>query len=221
MLPFDEAVSGWSPERFVEMLRGAVGDRLAAIVVGRGWRFGKGATGDVEVLRGLLADDGVAVEACDLLGVEGDRVSSSRIRRLVKDGKLPEAAALLGHPFALEGRVVHGKKEGRTLGFPTANLDCGLQVLPPPGIFAARAVVDGEMKGGAGYVPTDGGGFEVHILDLAPEADLYGQVLEVELLLFLRAHRAFTDLDALKAQIAADVLETRKVVARTVEAGEA
>ncbi len=145
-------------------------------------------------------------------------ISSSRIRKLVLAGAVVEAAALLGRPHRLIGEVVHGDARGRTIGFPTANLAVRTPLLPPHGVYAVRAIVDGEPFGGVmnlGIRPTfgvPGLRVEVFLLDLPPGTDLYGRDLAVDLVARLRDERKFDGIDALVAQIRADVDAARAIL---------
>ena len=200
VLSFTPDVAALTPVEFAETVLRRIGAR--EIVVGEGFRFGRGAAGDAAVLAGL----GFEVRSVPLL--EG--VSSTRIRSLLREGDVREAAALLGRPAEVEGVVVLGDQRGGTLGFPTANLAVPADLLVPGyGIYAGsarghRAAVS------IGVNPHYGGDerrIEPHLLDF--EGDLYGQRLVVELWARLRDERAFDSEDDLVAQIALDVEATR------------
>lgn len=238
VLPFDQELSQWSAERFVEdvLVRG-LGAR--AVVVGENWRFGKGAAGNVELLKQMGAHLGFDVVGMKLEESEGEPVSSSRIRALIGAGDLDGAAALLGRRFDLDGVVVHGDDRGKSLGFPTANVELppGL-AHPPRGVYAGRARVGGDatmlppeegVPGPRGWYraainigvnPTFGGDPAVHparveayLLEL--DADIYGAELRVELWSRLRDEEKFEDVAALVDQMHEDVEVTRKIVEET------
>jgi len=203
VVEFTAEVARLEPDAFAEAYLRAIGART--IAVGENFRFGRGATGDVETLRRL----GFDVRSVALL----DDVSSTRIRRFVASGQVEAAARLLGRPPEVEGIVVLGDQRGGTLGFPTANLDVPAEVLVPAfGIYAGEALAH-RAAVSIGVNPHYGGAerrIEPHLLDFA--GDLYGRRLVVELWARLRDERAFTSEDELIAQIARDVAATRAAV---------
>jgi riboflavin kinase / FMN adenylyltransferase len=200
VVEFSQELSRHEPEEFVADYLTAIGARV--VVAGENFRFGAGRRGDLALLRSL----GLEVRAVPL--VPG--VSSSRIRELVREGDLPGAAALLGRPFELEGKVVFGDQRGGTLGFPTANLSPDPHVLVPAfGIYAGQAL-DHRVAASIGVNPHYGGSerrIEAFLLDF--EGDLYGSRLRLELWERLRVERAFASEQDLVAQIAADVESAR------------
>jgi len=220
MLPFNQALADLSPEEFVErmLIQGLKAQRIS---VGSDFHFGKGRSGNAQKLMDIAAMYGVPVVRVPLRHKEGDRISSSRIREALQAGKPNIATQLLGRPYTLTGKVVQGKQLGRTIGFPTANLQLSAKkFLPCTGVYSVRiyGVFDGRaepLKGvmNIGNRPTVNGqtlSIEVHILNWS--GDLYGQVLTVSLEGFVRAEQKFDSLDALKSQIAKD----RDVAAATL-----
>ncbi len=202
-------ISDMPAEEFVEFLRdfGVVG-----IVVGDDFRFGEGGRGDVELLREFGAEMGIDVQVLEELECDGDRVSSSRIRRLVMEGRMKEAARLLGRPFSISGKIYKDMGLGRKIGFPTANLDRGpeMLVVPKSGVYLSRVKFLGKVMFGVtnvGTRPTIGGEdiikYETHILDF--DGDIYGVFMEVELLEYMRREERFTSLEELKDAISKDV----------------
>lgn len=185
----------------------------SALVLGWDFRFGKGRSGTVDKLREWLDIEVHQVEPHEQAG---EVVSSSRVRQAIREGQLDEAAGLLGRPHELVGVVHHGDARGRTLGFPTANLRCETELLPPDGVYAVRTRVDGRSVAGVanlGHRPTFEGTerrLEVHLLDY--DGDLYGRRLTVALQAFIRGERAFAGIDALTAQIHADVGQARALL---------
>lgn len=186
--------------------------RAAAVVVGYDFRFGMGRDGDVHALRRLGPE--LRVVEVPAFEAEGAPVSSSRVRKLVAAGEVEAAARLLGRPHRLAGTVVRGDQLGRTIGFPTANLESEVELLPADGVYAVRASVDEGPWTPAvmnvGVRPTVEGTtrrLEVHVLEGG--GDWYGAELRVDLVARLRGERRFPDLDALRAQIAADVAAAR------------
>ncbi len=210
-LPFDEAMARLSAEAFVaEILAGSLG--LAHAVVGRDFRFGRNRAGDPEVLARLGEAHGLGVSVAPMVSLDAGEVSSTRIREALSEGRPREAARLLGHMHRIEGPVLHGDKRGRTLGYPTANLDLHGLHLPRFGVYAVRAdVMDGPHRGshdGAASLGTrpmfgeNRPNLETHLLDF--EGDLYGARLSVGLSEFLRPEASFPSVEALKAKMAED-----------------
>jgi riboflavin kinase/FMN adenylyltransferase len=217
VLHFDVDLAAQSADWFA---RQALVARLGArcVVTGPDVHFGRGGAGDLGLLQRVLAEVGGEVEMCTGVAVDGAPVSSSRVRRAVANGEVELARRLLGRPFCLRGEVVHGDARGRTLGFPTANVDTGGQVLPGHGVYACMARVDGEVHDAVvnvGRRPTFAGRevrVEGHLLDVAG-VDLYGRTLELEVLARLREERRFDSLDALLTQIGRDAAHARSVCA--------
>jgi riboflavin kinase/FMN adenylyltransferase len=217
-LPFDDAFSHLTATQFCEgVLRGALG--AAHLACGADFAFGHRRGGDVAVLGEAAARLGMGLTIVPPLTDAEGPVSSTRIRRLLQDGYPERAALLLGRPYAIAGEVAHGDARGRTIGFPTANITLGRHLEPARGVYAVRAALpDGRVVGGVaniGLRPTVGGTvsrLEAHLFDVAE--DLYGQVLSVSLLHFLRAEQKFADFAALRAQIAADATHAREFLDR-------
>lgn len=209
--PFTRELAALEPEAFIDFLRDSVPSH-AALVVGYNFNFGRRARGDTAMLRELGIARGFDVHIVEGLQWNGDGISSTRIRQAVTDGRLEDAAAMLGRPFSIFGKVVEGKKLGRQLGFPTANVLPDNEVRPPPGSYAVRARVGGKTYDAAGYVGHRDRGFgpeiEVHLLD--ESLDLYGADMDVSFLRLVRADQHFDSLDALKAAIAGDVATARR-----------
>ncbi len=209
LLPFDRDLASLSPSEFVEQI---LVRQLQAkhISVGENFHFGKNRAGNAETLKAIAATYGISTTIVPLYRLDGDRVSSSLIRHALEQGEIEQANRLLGQAYTLTGTIVQGQQLGRTLGFPTANL----QVLPDKflprwGVYGVR--VDSPHATGwrgvlnIGCRPTVGGerpSIEVHLLDW--EGDLYGQTLTLHLETFLRPEQKFGSLDALKAQIQRD-----------------
>ena len=217
LVPFDPALAALTPEAFVEQV--LVGQLAAGLVaVGENFRFGKGRSGDTAALIALGQRYGLAVEVLPMLWDGPERVSSSRIRRALAAGDLEEARRLLERPYRFSGQVVQGRGLGRKLGWPTANLQVdGRKFLPLEGVYAAMASVAGAPPVPAvmnlGPQPTVDpmapSAVEVHLLDRSME--LVGQELRIEPLKLLRTQCAFTNVQALSAQIGADAEAARKL----------
>lgn len=214
VLPFNAEVAEMSDEGFAEqVLAGGLGVRHVA--VGFDVTFGKGRSGDVESLTRYGQRLGFSVSMTRQFGDAGlDKYSSSAVREALQAGQPERAAHILGRAFAIEGEVVKGQQLGRTLGFPTANVTLGEYVIPKLGVYVTRTrLPDGRVIQGAanlGRNPTTGlvePRLEVFLLDF--DEDLYGQVIETELLAFLHPEIKFDGLDPLVAQMQQDKAAAR------------
>ncbi len=221
VLGFTPALSRRTGREFIADLQTGFG-RIRSVTVGAGFHFGHGRSGHVDLLREVGALDGFEVHAMEPVRVDGEVVSSTRIRTTLRSGDLAAVGRLLGRPYALAGAVVPGDRIGRTLGFPTANLDVAGLELPPHGVYAVRARMDGVPHPAAlnlGRRPTVGDRLEerceVHLIDF--DGDLYGRELEVEFVRRLRGETRFASVGALREQIAADIGEARAVLATAGE----
>jgi riboflavin kinase/FMN adenylyltransferase len=223
VLRFDEKLRDMSAEQFVdEVLVARIGVR--ALVLGHDSHFGKDRRGDFALAKSLLAPRGVPVERVEPVALpDGRVVSSSSIRDAVARDDLAAAAELLGRPPALFGTVVRGDGRGRTLGFPTANLDLAGELRPSRGVWGASVEVDGRtwpavvnIGGRPTFLPEGAAADTVEVHAIGFRGDLYGRALEVRLLGRLRDERKFADAQALKAQIARDAEEAT----RRIDAGE-
>ena len=213
---FDPAFAAISAQAFVDnVLLQGMGARH--VVCGYDFTFGARRGGNVERLREMAAERALGVTVLDPVMHEGEIYSSTRIREALCAGWASEASELLGHHWEIEGAVELGDQRGRTIGFPTANVALGEHLRPRFGVYAVRALVGGQWRDGVanlGRRPTVGKlqeNFEVHLFDFS--GDLYGQVLRVELIDFIRPEMKFSGLDALKAQIAADGEAARRLLA--------
>ncbi len=211
--PFNAAFAALSADEFIEqVLVGAL--RVGHLIVGDDFRFGRGRTGDFALLQAAGQRHGFTVEAMGSVTVDGERVSSSGVRRALAAGDMERAARLLGRPYVIDGQVVHGQKLGRQIGFATANLRIKHNPLPMTGVFAVEVGGLGEtpLPGVAnlGMRPTVGGTrplLEAHLFDFA--RDIYGAHISVRFVHKLRDEQRFPNFDALKAQIAADAAAAR------------
>jgi len=220
VLHFDLDFSKRSAEAFVDdVLLRDLGARH--VVTGWDFRFGHKRGGGVALLEALGAERGFGTTAVAPVAATGGEVyASSRIRAYLKDAAPTKAAALLGRHWEIEGRVDRGRGRGRTLGFPTANIDLGDYLSPAHGIYAVRAGVDAGTEtafaDGVGYFgeePVEPGQrppFEVHFF--ADPGDLYGRHLRVQLIDYVRADKRFDGLEPLKAQIAEDCRTARRIL---------
>lgn len=216
-LRFNAALSRLTAQEFAERIV-VTGLRAKSVFVGSDFVFGHKRGGNIETLRQMAARGGFTVEGVDLLTDEtGEAVSSSRIREFLQQAKPQEAAKLLGRNFVFLGHVRHRRKLGRQLGFPTANMLLHDYQHPAYGVYAVKVRVGEKLYSGVaniGVRPTLGGEqeaqIEAHIFDF--DGDLYGRKIAVELISFLRPEKKFAGLDELKAQIARDAEEARKIL---------
>jgi riboflavin kinase/FMN adenylyltransferase len=215
LLRFNAVCAAMSAEDFV---RRVLVHRLRAreVWVGPGFRFGCDRGGDLETLQSLGTTNGFSAHAIEPVD-DGSRVSSTRVRNALAAGDFAAAARLLGRPYAIGGRVVHGNRLGRTLGYPTANLRFARKVPPLSGIFAVRVhgIGDDARPGVAsfGTRPTVGGReplLEAHLFDF--DGDLYGRRIDVEFVARLRDEQAFVDLPALVEQMHRDSAQARTLL---------
>ncbi|MFP5381801.1 MAG: bifunctional riboflavin kinase/FAD synthetase [Gammaproteobacteria bacterium] len=213
---FDRAFAALTPEAFIEQV---LGTTLQAryVLVGDDFRYGAKRAGDFALLQKMGATLGFDAEFLPTVEVAGERSSSTAVRQALANGELEHAAHLLGRPYSISGRVVHGDKLGRDIGFPTANIQLRHNRPPLMGIFAVEMCgVDGEPLPGVaslGKRPTVKGAdavpvLEVHLFDF--KADLYGRRVRVDFLHKLRDEEKYPDLDALVAQIRRDVDNARQ-----------
>ncbi|MGK7868365.1 bifunctional riboflavin kinase/FAD synthetase [Falsiroseomonas sp. E2-1-a20] len=217
-LPFDARLAAMPAEEFVEqVLHREIG--ALHLACGADFAFGHRRGGDVAFLAHQAEARGIGLSVVPPVVDEGGPISSTRIRRALQDGYPDRAATELGRDWEVRGEVFHGDKLGRELGWPTANILLGRHLEPARGVYAVRvALADGRVLTGVANVgrrPTLGGDpvtrLETHIFDFA--GDLYGQEIGVRLAHFLRADATFAGLDELKAAIAADAAEARRVLA--------
>jgi riboflavin kinase/FMN adenylyltransferase len=214
VLKFDESLRAMSAEQFI---RRVFVEGLGAeyIALGDDFRFGNSREGDFAFAQAMSEKFGYEVHQTSTIELSGERVSSTRIRETLAEGGFQEAALLLGRPYTMTGRVEHGKKLGRELGSPTANIRIGRIRSPLAGVYvvlATGAGLDGVPGvANVGTRPTFNdslqANLEVHILDV--DGDFYGQRLTVEFLCKLREEKKYESLEALKTGIAADVKQAR------------
>ena len=207
-LRFNKALASMQAESFVKsVLLDAL--QIKQLVVGDDFQFGHNRGGDINLLRKLSSELGYEVHDKTTVIHANQRVSSSLIRQHLATGDFAQAESLLGRPFTMSGRVTHGEKKGRLIGFPTANIHLKRRVSPLHGVFAVKASNGSEHWRGVaniGYRPTVGGTtkqLETHLFDC--NANLYGQRLNVQPLHKIRDEQKFNSLEELKHQISLDV----------------
>ena len=219
VLRFTPEVSRWDPEMFVTTI---LVDwlQVSEVWVGANFLFGHDRAGNFSLLRTLGARYGFKAEKIDPIRYKDFVVSSTRVRRLVAEGRVDEAGALLGHQYYVDGTVVRGDGRGRTIGFPTANLCTDNELLPPFGVYATTTTTaDGVVRPSVtnvGVRPTvdssGRAGVETHIFNF--DKDLYGAAIRVGFVQRLRDERVFESVDALRAQIGADCDRARALFDR-------
>jgi riboflavin kinase/FMN adenylyltransferase len=215
---FTEDLSRWDPEAFVRTVL-VEWLHVAEVWVGANFLFGHERAGTFTVLRSLGARYGFRAEKIDPVRYKDFVVSSTRIRRLVSEGRVDEAGALLGHHYFIDGVVSRGAGRGRELGFPTANIVTPNELVPPSGVYATTLTIDGIVHPSItniGIRPTFGDVdrpvVETHIFDV--NRDLYESGVRLSFVQRLRDERAFPDVDALRAQIEADCRSARRLFGR-------
>lgn len=208
VVPFDKNFAAQDAEVF---LHGIVHERLQAreVYLGEGFAFGKNRGGNIELLRKMSRELGFFADEIPEIALRGTRISSSKIRHLLAEGKINLARRMLGRPYGVEGQIIHGDKRGRTIGFPTANLKPRNRVIPKFGVYATATLIKNVWRKSitnVGIRPTFDGdqepSIESYIFDF--DGDLYGDVLRVRFLHRIRDERKFGGIDELKAQIAKD-----------------
>jgi riboflavin kinase/FMN adenylyltransferase len=216
VLRFDQALSALTPHAFIEQVLGTTLD-ARYVLVGDDFRYGARRAGDFALLQQMGATLGFDTESLPTVEVAGERSSSTAVRQALAAGELEHAARLLGRPYSISGRVVHGDKLGRDIGFPTANIQLKHNRPPLMGIFAVELYgLNGAPLPGVaslGRRPTVKGAdavpvLEVHLFDF--NADLYGRRVRVDFLHKLRDEEKYPDLDTLVAQIRRDVADARQ-----------
>lgn len=208
VIKFDKDFASQPAEDFVYQ---TIKDRLHAkeVYLGKGFAFGRERSGNISMLRELSDEIGFAADEVDEVQLRGQRISSSKIRQLLSEGRVNLARRMLGRPYGVEGVIIRGNRRGHTIGFPTANLKPHNRVIPKFGVYATATLVDGSWRRSItniGVRPTFENdaepSIETYIFDL--DQDLYGDVLRVRFLHRIRDERKFNGIDELKAQIEKD-----------------
>jgi len=217
LIHFDKPFSQQTGEEFIHGLTRDLG-KIQSICVGADFVFGQKRSGNVALLKKLGGELGFMVHGLAAVSLDGEIVSSTRIREAIHAGDFDAASQMLGRPYAISGRVVEGDKLGHQFGFPTANLDATSLILPPDGVYSACTTLAGRMYHVAlniGLRPTIASArpelrVEAHLLDF--DGSLYGQELEVEIAEKLRDEQKFASAAELRAQIAHDIARVRAQV---------
>ncbi|MDL4863224.1 bifunctional riboflavin kinase/FAD synthetase [Halomonas elongata] len=223
-LPFNDALRSLTARAFIEQVL-VQGLGVRHLVVGDDFRFGCDRRGDFELLQTVGTGSGFEVEHTRTFLLDGERVSSTRVRTMLASGNFDQAARMLGRPYRLGGRVMRDRQLGRTIGVPTANLPQPPHPLALQGVYAVKAELPGgrhaEGVANIGWRPTVGSQrpvLEVHLFDF--DEDLYGERLTVLPCAKLRGEMKFDGLEALKAQIGADQARARRFFAETAATGD-
>ena len=210
---FTMELSHWDPEMFVRTVL-VEWLRVSEVWVGANFLFGRDRTGNFTMLRTFGARYGFRAEKIDPVRYKDFVVSSTRVRRLISEGRVDEAGALLGHPYDIEGTVTHGERRGHAIGFPTANLCSENELMPPDGVYATTATIEDVVHPSVtniGMRPTvDTSGrrtVETHVFNL--HRDLYGASIRLGFVQRLRDERRFDSVDLLREQIAEDCRRAR------------
>lgn len=212
-MEFNEQIMKLTPEEFVkDILVNKL--NIKAVVIGTDYRFGHKASGDANLLKELGNKYGFHVNILDPVYIDGNKVSSTLIRELLSNGDLEAVRLLLGREYTLTGKVVNGKKIGKTMGYPTANIELIYNsVIPKNGVYSTKTIVNGKTYLSAtsvGFNPTfqeDGLKIESHILDF--DGDLYGKIVEIVFVKYLRREMRFENIDGLIQQIDKDISEIK------------
>ncbi|MDO4565399.1 MAG: bifunctional riboflavin kinase/FAD synthetase [Clostridia bacterium] len=211
---FTHTLAALEPDAFLAMLNGRY--RIERLVAGFNYSFGRGGSGSAELLLKVSQDYGFKVDIVAPVIREGGIVSSSRIRGLIGEGEVETAAKLLGRPYLMAGTVVHNRRIGSRLGFPTANIEAGKLAVPADGVYAVRAFVNGrayEAVTNVGTNPTFEGGrrtIETHLIGF--DEDLYGKALKISFISSLRGEKTFSSADSLRLQIKSDIERAREIL---------
>lgn len=213
VIRFDKDFAAQNAEDF---LKDIVYERLQAreVYLGKGFFFGKNRGGNIELLRKMSAQLGFVADEVSEVTLRGQRISSSKIRHLLSEGKVNLARRMLGRPYGVEGQIIRGFQRGRTIGFPTANLHPHNRVIPKFGVYATATLINNEWRRSitnVGIRPTFEGdkepSIESYIFDF--DGDLYGDVLRVRFLHRIRDERKFGGIEELKTQIARDTARAK------------
>jgi riboflavin kinase / FMN adenylyltransferase len=218
-LEFDQAFADLSPQQFAEEIL-AKGLQLKELFVGEHFAFGRHRAGKIADLTALGSRLGFAVHPLAPVVLNGGVVSSTRIRQLIQQGDVRQAALLLGRQYALAGRVSQGAQRGQTFGWPTANVRLPSErVTPPDGVYATVTVCEGQRHDSVAYIGTrptfaDAGERLLEVYVLEGKHELYGHTITVEFVDALRSDRQFSGAETLSRQIAVDVEQARAILRR-------
>lgn len=220
VLPFTEEFRLLTPQEFVENI---LVDKLGikGLIVGYDFKFGRGGKGDTQLLKQLSGTYGFFFEVVEAVTLDGEKIGSNRIRKLIMEGDVKKAELFLGRPHMIEGKVVHGDGRGKGIGFPTINLKTDYELIPKDGVYISEVEINGKMFPSVtniGYNPTFDVkklSVETHILDYS--GDLYGADLTLYFHERIRGEIKFDGADALMNQIAMDIKITKEYFHKTIK----
>jgi len=217
-MEFTEDFARIGPDEFIrDILCGGIG--VKAVVVGKNYKFGKGQSGDTAYLVEMGKTMGFEVDVVEPLMMEGERISSSRVRGHLQRGEVDMATRLLGRFYSIEGVVIHGHKRGEAIGYPTANIRMINEVMPREGIYAVKSRYGDRIIDGVCYIgsqPTFEGtqvGVEVHLFDF--QGDIYGEHLRVYFIERIRGDEKFSNVEELRAMIQKDIEKAHTILKTT------
>ncbi len=221
IIRFTDFVAAMTPEDFIRRVLGGIGARK--VYVGSNFHFGRGKSGNVETFERIGRDCGIDVRTVKAVKKRGRVISSTWLRKLISSGKIEKAEKLLRRPVSVLGTVVGGDSRGKGLGVPTANIDPHQEVIPPPGVYAVKVDIDGQLFDGIlniGFKPTFYGRrlkkrrepqIEAHVIGF--KGDLYGRSVEIFFIKRLRHEKRFRNEEMLKKQIRRDAEHAKKILA--------
>lgn len=212
---FNKSVMNMKPEDFFYYLFENI-PTLMSITVGEEWSFGRNKTGNTDLLSTLCKKNNIAFNIQKLVNINNHKVSSTNIRKAILNKNISEANKMLGRYFSIIGKVIHGKKIGRQLGYPTANINTKNECIPPSGIYSAYLVVDDDKYDSALYIGVSSTlcsenlkTLEIHLIN-EKGIDLYDKEVEVKIVEFIRDDQNLENIEKLKKQISIDIKNVRK-----------
>ncbi|MBP8626548.1 MAG: bifunctional riboflavin kinase/FAD synthetase [Syntrophorhabdaceae bacterium] len=213
VMEFTDALRQTPPENFVNDILIEKLD-IKALIVGYDFKFGRGGSGNTEMLKNICSSRGIFFDAIDAITLDGDKVGSNRIRRLILEGNVHRASQLLGRTYFIEGRVTGGEKKGRALGFPTVNLDTSFEIIPKQGVYISEIGIESKMFSSVtniGYKPTfDGNKLTIETFILDFNNDVYGRDITLYFHEHIRDEKRFDSPEELREQIRIDVDKARE-----------
>ena len=215
--PFNETIMNYSPVEFFNKLKSKI-PLLSGVYVGDNWVFGKNRSGNIHILKTLCDESKINFIAQKNICIEGDRISSSRIRKEINKGEMQKVYELLGRYYSITGKVIHGEKIGRSLGFPTANINSDNECIPTDGIYAAKCIFKDNEFNTALYIGTrktlhddNKRVIEAHLIN-KKDINLYNEEVEIKIIKFIRKDEKYETRKKLQEQISNDVSNINKIL---------